>query len=123
VSRRDAQVELEQRLERERVELLAGKGPPMLLEALRDQLPELADSVYIIANLPEQYEDIYDVLIGGTTVVHVEIPRPGIPQSMVVSQSTLDRYREMHASQSKSGRRRLDAALRLVHARRPRESP
>jgi hypothetical protein len=118
MSRRDAQEALDQQLEESRVRLLSGNGPPALLTTLRSVFPDLSDNVYIIEWLPEQGEDIYDVLVDATTVVHVEVPRPGVVQRVVIDQMSLERYREIHSSLSKLDRRRLDAILRLSRQRR-----
>ena len=118
MSRRDAQEALDQQLEESRVRLLSGNGPPALLTTLRSVFPDLSDNVYIIHHLPEQGEDIYDVLVDATTVVHVEVPRRGVSQRVVIEEMPLERYREIHSPLSKLNRRRLDAIIRLAWQRR-----
>ena len=118
MSRRDAREALDKQLEESRVRFLAGNGPPALLTTLRSVFPDLSDNVYIIDHLPEQGEDIYDVLVDATTVVHVEMPRTGVSQRVVIEEMPLERYREIHSSLSKMDRRRLDAILLLAWRRR-----
>jgi hypothetical protein len=116
VSRVDAQKELEQQLEKSRILLLSGE-PPGLLSALQNQFRDLSNNLYIISSIPEQCEEIFDVLVDGTTVVHVEIPRPGISQPLLLEPMSLQQYRRLHSTLSKLGRRRLEAAVKLAHQR------
>jgi hypothetical protein len=118
-SRSDAEKALEQELEKTRVTLLTGAGPRGLLRALQSLFPDLSDNVYIIAHVPEQCEDIYDVLVDATTVVHVEIPRAGISQDVVVEEISMKRYWEFHSTRRSLAKRRVDAALLLAWQRRP----
>ena len=118
MGRRDGQTALEQELEASRIRLLAGEGPPALLRALQSHFPDLSQNLYIISWVPEQCEDIYDVLVDATMVVHVEAPRPGISQRLLVEEMPLERYEEKHPLR-RAGRRRLDTAVRLALQRQP----
>ncbi len=118
MSRRDVQQALEQQLEESRIRLLSGNASPALLETLRTVFPDLSDNVYIVHHLPEQDEDIYDVLVDATTVVHAEVPRTGVSRRLVIEEMPLERYREIHSPLSKLDRRRLDTIIRLAWQRR-----
>ena len=122
MSRRDAEEALDRQLEESRVRLLSGKRASSAADNASERVPDLSDNVYIVDHLPEQGEDIYDVLVDATTVVHVEVPRPGVSQRVVIEEMSLERYREIHSSPSKLDRRRLDAILRLAWQRRSERS-
>lgn len=112
-----ADKEIEEGLERSRQSLLAGSGAPGLIEALRERIPTMSDNVYVFTWIPEQGEDLYDVLLDGMTVAHVEVPRPGLPGQVVVDVMSLSRYRYLHRAQTKMVRRKLEAAIRLARSR------
>jgi hypothetical protein len=116
-SRDDAQSGEDLALETSRIRLLAGDGPEGLMNALQNRFPDLSDNVFIIAHVPEQGEDLYDVLVDATDIVHVEIPRTGASQPLI-ERSSLERYRQMHSAQTKAAKRKLDAAVRLAWQRR-----
>lgn len=107
--------QLEERLEESRARLLAGDGPPRLLAALRDRLPDLSDNLYIVGHIPEQREDLYDVLIDAETVMRVEIPRGRPPGPVIVEEVPFSQF-QTGSARSRQG---FDAAVRLAWARRP----
>jgi len=76
--------------------------------------------MYIIRNIPEQYEELYDVLIDGNTVVHVEVPRDDRFGEIVFEKWTLDEYLRKE-SLGKLNRRKLQLAIEL--ATRERRAP
>jgi hypothetical protein len=70
-------------------------------------------NIYVVRWIPEQTEDLYDVLVDATTVVHVEISRAGHAAETVFETSTVAEYRQRHANLTRPERRKLDLALEL----------
>jgi hypothetical protein len=68
MSRIDAIRELEQ-------QLLGAEVFPELLRLFRNHFDHATDNVYVLAHVPEQLEDIFELLVDGDQVVHVETPR------------------------------------------------
>jgi hypothetical protein len=62
-------------LEMGREQLLLGPSSRKLLSSLRRKLQSITRNLYVVCWIPEQAEDLYDVLVDGTTVVHIEVPR------------------------------------------------
>ncbi len=65
-----------ERLEASQRSLLVLHEFPSLLACLKKHFPEISTAV-ILEWTPEQFEDIYDVLINGTQVATLEISRSG----------------------------------------------
>jgi hypothetical protein len=103
-------------LENGRTKLLAEESPRVLLDVIRRRLSTVTDNLYLLRWIPEQGEDLYEVLVDGSTVVHVEIPR-GEKRETVFELSPVDVYRRSAASLTKTDRRKIEAALQLAQAR------
>jgi hypothetical protein len=104
-------------LEAGRLRLVSGELSPALLRLLRKHLPEATDNLYLIASIPEQGEDIYDVLVDGRQIIRVEIPRDGVSKFPSVEEMSVERYRQISGGLSRRVRRRLDTAIRLAETR------
>jgi hypothetical protein len=115
---REAEGELEQMLEAGRLKLINGETSLELLRLLRSHSHGPTDNLYLIASLPEQAEDMYDILIDGRLIVRVEMPRDGISQFPSIEEMSLGRYQQLSGGMSRLMRRRLDAAIRLAERRR-----
>jgi hypothetical protein len=72
---------------------------------------------YILRWIPEQGEDLYDVLVDGATVAHIEIPRHIPAQETVFESWPVEEYRRTRGTVTKPERRKLELALQLdIHA-------
>lgn len=92
--------------------LLDGVLDARLLRTLEEQFPAAYQSAFIIEYIPEQAEDLYKVLISGTTIAAIEVPRSS---SEPVSCEVMS-VREYQARRRliKSDRRKLELAIRLA---------
>ena len=113
----DAERELEQQLEAGRLRLINGDISMVLLRLLRSHSPEVTDNLYLISSIPEQAEDIYDILVNGRLIVRVEVPRDGISRFPSVEEMSVERFRQLSGGMSRLRRRKLDTALRLAARR------
>jgi hypothetical protein len=100
-------------LEGGRRRLLTEDSEKELLKAIRQQMETITTNLYVVRWIPEQGEDLYDVLVDGTSVAHVEIPRGGAGEA-VCQLLSLDDYRRRAASFTKQERRKFDLALQLA---------
>lgn len=100
-------------LERGRAKLLAEESDQGLLQTIRRRLLTITNNLYILRWIPEQGEDLYDVLVDGTSVAHVEIPRGGNRET-VFELSPLEAYQRPAANLTKTDRRKLEAAIQLA---------
>jgi hypothetical protein len=98
-------------LENGRARLLAGETGGVLLRAIRRRLQTVSNNIYVLRWIPEQGEDLFDVLVDGTCVAHVEISR-GEKQETVFDVSDVEAYRR-RTSLTKTDRRKLDVAVQL----------
>lgn len=106
-----------QELDGGRESLLAANSG--LLMTLRRELQSITRNLYVLHWIPEQGEDLYDVLVDGITVVHVEMERAtGV--CLEFSRCTVEDYlRKRDLGQL--ARRKLRLALQLANAdSRPR---
>lgn len=99
-------------LEAGREHLLSVPAARRLLSLLRHRLLSISRNVYIVRHIPEQYEDLYDILVDGVTVVHVELPRDVSSTEIVFEKSGIKEY--LKAGRTKSDRRRLELAIELA---------
>jgi hypothetical protein len=93
--------------------LLSGASSRKLLSALRRELQSITRNVYIFRCIPEQYEDLYDVLIDGTTVARIEIPRDDRSGEMIFEKWSVDEYLKMRKTLEKITNRKLQLAIEL----------
>lgn len=102
-------------LEGGRARLFAEESARSLLQAIRRRLHTITNNLYVLRWIPEQGEDLYDVLVDGISVVHVEIPRDGNEET-VFEVSPVEVYQRRTASLTKADRRKIEVALRLARA-------
>lgn len=101
-----------QELEAGREHLLSAPAARRLLSLLRHDLQSITRNVYIVRHIPEQYEDLYDILVDGVTVVHVERPRDVSSTEIVFEKSGIKEY--LKARRTKPDRRKLELAIELA---------
>ncbi len=85
-----------------------------LLIAIEKYVNKRTENLYILSWVPEQGEDIYDVLVDGVIIVRAEIPRAGIAGREAYSTSTVKEYISYRINMSKRDRRQLEIALALA---------
>ncbi|MEF2252198.1 hypothetical protein V4D00_17460 [Ralstonia solanacearum] len=97
-----------------------GNHSPLALE-VRRRFP--GATVFLIASLAEQGEDIHWLLVGPDKVARVEIRRepPGADEAPPVEMIELQSYRAN--VRSKSAKRMLDAAVDLLNSHRELRGP
>lgn len=95
---------------------MAEESARSLLYVIRRRLNTVTNNLYILRWIPEQGEDLYDVLVDGSSVVHVEIPR-GEDRETAFELSPVDVYKRKATSLTKTDRRKLEVALQLAQAR------
>ena len=103
-------------LERGREWLLSEPSSQNLLSILRRKLQSITRNVYVLACTPEQAEDPYDLLVDGTTIVRIEIPRDAGWGDVVFERWGIEEY----LSTRKLGKpdcRKLELALGLARSR------
>jgi hypothetical protein len=105
--------EVIRQLEMGREAILSGESAPGLVSALRRRLHTATRNIYVIDHLIEQSEDIYHVLIDGTLVASVEIPRNATDAESDFEAWPLEEYRRQHRL-GKTNRRRLEFAIQLA---------
>jgi hypothetical protein len=99
-------------LERGREQLLSNPSSNKLLSSLRRKLQSITRNIYVVSWIPEQTEDLYDVLVDGTSVVHIEVRRDGRTDEVVFEKFGIEEY--LNRRLSKPDRRKLELALRLA---------
>ena len=112
--RRRSEKQMIEELEAGREHLLSAPASRRLLSLLRQRLQSITRNVYIVCHIPEQYEDLYDILVDGATVVHIELPRNASSTEIVFETSGIQEYLSAHRQISKPDRRRLELALELA---------
>ncbi|BBB99315.1 hypothetical protein DXU06_08055 [Bradyrhizobium elkanii] len=107
-------------LETGREHLLLEPASQRLLMSLRRRLQSITQNIYIVRHISEQAEDLFDVLVDGKLVVHIELPRDARSEEVVFKIFGVDEYLNTRTHLTKIGRRRLKLALELAeqHARR-----
>ena len=103
-------------LELGREHLLSAPALQRLLSFLRRRLQSITRNVYILSWTPEQAEDLYDILVDGTTVVHIEIPRDvsSSEGNIVFEKRDVREYLSSQRRLTKPYRRKLELALQLA---------
>jgi hypothetical protein len=72
--------------------LLSDPSRRELLSAIRKGLGTISRNMYIVCHIPEQYEETYEVLVDGKTIVSVELPRKSVDAPVVLESWSLDDY-------------------------------
>ncbi len=98
-----------------RKRLLSEPTSQKLLSVLRRQLQSISRNVHIVRHIPEQTEDLYDILVDGMTAVHVELPRDLNGGEVTVEKMDIQTYLKTRKLSTKPNRRRLEIALELAH--------
>jgi hypothetical protein len=98
--------------------LLSDPSRRELLSTIRKGLNTISRNMYIVTYLPEQYEEIYEVLVDGKTIVSVELPRKSPDAPVVLEFWSLDDYMNRRGRLSKLARRRLNFAIELANEHR-----
>ena len=101
-------------LEAGREHLLSAPYSRRLLSLLRHRLLSITRNIYVIRHITEQREDLYDILVDGTTVVHIELPRDASSTEIVFEKSSVKEYLEANRQMTKPNRRKLELALKLA---------
>jgi hypothetical protein len=99
-------------LERGREQLLSDPSSHKLLSSLRRKLESVTRNIYVVRWIPEQTEDLYDVLVDETSVVQVQ--RDAHTDEVVFEKFGIEGY--LNRRLTKPDRRKLELALRLAHA-------
>jgi hypothetical protein len=114
LSRADKEMISELRAGRER--LLFDPSRQELLSTIRKGLNTNSRNMYIVFYMPEQCEEIYQVLVDGTTIISIELPRKSVGGSIVFEFWTLDDHlKKTKGRLSKLARRRLNFAIELAN--------
>jgi hypothetical protein len=100
-------------LKKERERLFSEASSQRLLSELRRRLQSITQDIYIIRSIAEQGEDLYDILVDGATVVHIEIPRTSQNGETVFETCSVEEYLKDRPSLLKRERRKLELILRL----------
>ncbi|GFE88610.1 hypothetical protein GCM10011488_35640 [Steroidobacter agaridevorans] len=103
-------------LEKSREQLLSASSSEGLLRVLRRKLQSITPNVYVLRWIPEQGEDLYDVLVDGATVAHIEIPRRNPDQETVFETWPVEEYRRTRKILTTPERRKLQLALHLARS-------
>jgi hypothetical protein len=101
-------------LERSREQLLSGSSAQGLVRVLRRKLQSITRNIYVFRWI--QGEDLYDVLVDGVTVAHVEIPRRDPDQEAIFETLPVEEYRRTRKNLTKTERRKLELALQLAQS-------
>jgi hypothetical protein len=103
-------------LKKGRETLLADTSASALLSVLRRRLQSATGNMYVLDWIPEQFDDLYDVLVDGVSVVHIEISR-GSATEDVFQMWPVEEYLGMvRKVLTKPARRKLELALQLAKA-------
>lgn len=106
-------------LSRGRERLFADGSFGKLLSTVQRRLQSITRNIYIVHWIPEQLEDLYDLLIDGETIVRVEIPRNDGIGETVFEKWTVNEYLRNQKNLGKIDRRRLRLAIELSQGKDP----
>ncbi|MBR0839078.1 hypothetical protein JQ607_02625 [Bradyrhizobium liaoningense] len=112
--RRLSEKQMIRELEAGREHLLSAPAARRLLWLLRHRLQSITRNVYIVRYVPDQTEELYDILVDGVTVVHIELPRDVSSTEIVFEKSGINEYLEACRHITKPNRRKLELALELA---------
>ena len=96
--------------------LLEDDAERSALKVLRRRLQTITRNVYILQYLVDEGEIYCDILVDGTTVVHMEIPPVNEGGEIVFESMTLAAFRKRNSKLSRLDRRRLELALELAQS-------
>jgi hypothetical protein len=115
-TRRISEQRLIERLERGRDNLATATRPELraLVEVIRRNLDTTTTNLYVLHYIAEQGEDLYEVLVDGTSIVKVEIPRGEDRETSFVVMA-VDAYAA--PGRSRSDQRMLETAIKLARER------
>jgi hypothetical protein len=102
--------------------LFDGASSRKLLSALRRELHSITRNVYVFQCIPEQYENLYDVLIDGTTVARIEIPRDASNGQIIFEKWSVDEYLKIQKTLEKITSRKLQLAIELSQEKAARRT-
>jgi hypothetical protein len=104
-------------LEMGRNALLNNESLSSLLSVIQNMIQLSTTNLYIIRWIPSQGEDIYDVLIDGTTVACVEIPRLESLDKVIFNKYTLKEYLQKKTKMKARERQTIHVARDLAMRR------
>ena len=93
-------------LQQRREALLSNESNQVLSSYIRKHLNSITPNFYILRWIPEQAEDLYDLLVDGDKVIHVEISRLGNADHNFHQVWTVEQYLHSHQDMTKVERRR-----------------
>ena len=99
-------------LEKGREQLLSDPSSRKLLSSLRRKLQSITRNIYVVHWISEQTGDLYDVLVDGSIVVHIEVPRDARTDEIVFEKFGMEEY--LNRRLTKPNRRKLELALKLA---------
>jgi hypothetical protein len=102
--------------------LLSDPSRRDLLSTIRMGLNTISTNMYIVTHIPEQYGEIYEVLVDGKTIVNVELPRKPADAPVLLESWSLDDYMKRKGRLSKLARRRLNFAIELANEHREKSA-
>jgi hypothetical protein len=100
-------------LELGRARLISEDGA--LLRVLRKRLRSKTENLYLLDWIPEPEADLFDVLVDGTSVVHVELPRGMGPEVAFEVVGVAEYCRRTRLTRPQ--RRKLEMAVHLSGTR------
>lgn len=106
---------MDAQLEQERDRLFSDPSLEDLRTIVRHEINTISRNIYIISYTPEQLEHVYVLLLDGTTVLIVDVPRKGVAAESRVVSCSLEKYKS--SGLTKAVRRKLDRAVRLALGR------
>ncbi|WP_143274616.1 hypothetical protein [Bradyrhizobium canariense] len=94
--------------------LLSAPASRRLLSLIRSRLQSITRNVYIVRHITEQTEDLYDILVDGSMVVQIEVPRDVSGAEILFEKSDVKEYLGSHRQLTKPDRRKLELAIELA---------
>ena len=89
--------------------------PSLLLSSLRRKLHSVIRNIYVLHTTPAQSDELYRVLVDGTTIVHIEIPRDPKKGEVVFEKWSVKEYLNGPETRPKGiYRRKFLMALKLA---------
>jgi hypothetical protein len=103
-------------LKRGREALLSDESLRSLLNILRHRLKSITPNLYVLKWIPEQGEDLYDILVDGNIVAHFEVSRSGVEADNSFRTWSVEEYVHLESDMTKTSRRTLNLALELARS-------
>jgi len=92
--------DIREQLIKSKQSLFKGKEKRRLLEVIRNSYPEM-NTAYIVNWIPEQGEDIYNILINDNIIAEIELDRYNTEIEPIVETKTISQYLQGLSKQSK----------------------